>query len=542
MYRSQAKLQITLLSEWDGPQDFEIRYFLKFLGPIQVDFLPFFTTPTHNALKSILNFKNLASFIQNIRFSFIYLMIRLELKLTHGYEVLGSRAEMLQVLKNQIFLMKQRKIKRRVYGEVSKRLPLKNSLPNTDLLICLTKPPRYILEQLLPSQTIIYILEPIENLIESVLTKSDQTELTLVTFSKQFGYQNHVFCYETKFLLSQNLLFNHLRRIEKISLAIIDYYTQANLASTSSKEASFNIKKKFHFYQFIRYLLSRFGQFIVRQYEIHARVVPKNSRWAVGYVESYAFPGEIGVYKKVEVPENTYLADPFVFIHRGEKYIFVEKFTSEKRRGEIAAFRVTENGFEDLGTVISEDFHLSFPWIFEEDGKIYMCPESSAAGDIRLYEAIEFPTRWKFHSFIFQDILAVDSIIFKKDANWWLITNIDTTMTADFSAELFAFYSDSAVNGKWSPHKLNPIKANSEGGRNGGLFKVGAETYRVGQQRNFHKYGVGFTIFRITDLQPNCFTEEEFLSSKMYLSQFEFVHHFVVCGDICLFDFNLDSR
>jgi len=543
MYQQRARLQITLLSEWNDSQEFEIRQLLKFLKPLDVDFFHFFTSAKHNMPRSTLLLKNFANFIQNIGLEFIYLIIRFELKITHGHEIMGSSAELRRVLKNQVSLIKQRKIHGKVYGNVMEKLPLENPLPTTELLISLTKPPSYILEQLLPSQTVIYILEPTENLISSVLTKRDQSELTLITFSKQVGYQEHIFCYETKFLLSQNLLFNHQRRIEKVSLAIIDYYNQANLAGAATvKGFQSSITKELDFSQFIKYILVRFVQYVTRKIEVRTRVVPENSKWAVGFIESYVFPGEIADFKSVEVPKNTYLADPFVYTFKGEKFVFFEKFTSKDRRGEIGALRITKNGYEDLGTILSENFHLSFPWIFEEDGKIYMCPETSAAGDIRLYEAIEFPTKWKFHSVIFQDILAVDSIIFKRDQKWWLITNIDTTKTLDFSAELFAFYSDSAVNGRWIPHKQNPIKANSNSGRNGGLFKIGTETYRVGQQRKFDKYGTGFTIFRITDLQPNHFAEEEVLNSKQCLGQFEFTHHFVVSGEVCLFDYALMSK
>lgn len=37
--------------------------------------------------------------------------------------------------------------------------------------------------------------------------------------------------------------------------------------------------------------------------------------------------------------------------------------------------------------VLEEPYHLSFPWVFEEDGHIYMLPETGATNTIRLYEA-----------------------------------------------------------------------------------------------------------------------------------------------------------
>ena len=107
MYQQRARLQITLLSEWNDSQEFEIRQLQKFLNPLDVDFLHFFTSAKHNMPKSTSLLKNLANFIQNMELEFIYLIIRFELKITHGHEIMGSSAELRRVLKNQVSLIKQ---------------------------------------------------------------------------------------------------------------------------------------------------------------------------------------------------------------------------------------------------------------------------------------------------------------------------------------------------------------------------------------------------------------------------------------------------
>ena len=48
-----------------------------------------------------------------------------------------------------------------------------------------------------------------------------------------------------------------------------------------------------------------------------------------------------------------------------------------------------------------------------------MCPESSAAKDIRLYKCNNFPLDWKLEKILIQDIHAVDTNIFRLDGKWW---------------------------------------------------------------------------------------------------------------------------
>lgn len=88
-------------------------------------------------------------------------------------------------------------------------------------------------------------------------------------------------------------------------------------------------------------------------------------------------------------------ADPFPIEIHGELYIFAEMWRYRYLKGCIGYSKLTENGFTKWKPVIEEPFHLSYPNIFVENGKIYMCPESNEAEEIFLYECMEFPEQWK---------------------------------------------------------------------------------------------------------------------------------------------------
>ena len=50
-----------------------------------------------------------------------------------------------------------------------------------------------------------------------------------------------------------------------------------------------------------------------------------------------------------------------------------------------------------IGIALIEEFHLSYPYLFEFKDDLYMCPETGEKGEIRLYKCIDFPLKWVFH-------------------------------------------------------------------------------------------------------------------------------------------------
>ena len=50
--------------------------------------------------------------------------------------------------------------------------------------------------------------------------------------------------------------------------------------------------------------------------------------------------------------------------------------------------------------VLTESFHLSYPYVFKYDGIYYMIPETYHANSIRVYQATNFPYDWAFVSTI----------------------------------------------------------------------------------------------------------------------------------------------
>jgi hypothetical protein len=149
------------------------------------------------------------------------------------------------------------------------------------------------------------------------------------------------------------------------------------------------------------------------------------------------------------------------------------------------------------------DFHISYPYLVEDEGQIYCVPETCEASELRLYRAVAFPTSWEAAGVLLPGFPAVDSTIFRFEGRWWLFA----TSREASDHKLFAWYADS-VRGPWHPHRANPIKIDVRGSRPAGPpFWVDGSLYRPAQDCST-TYGGRIALHRITELTPTRFCEQ----------------------------------
>lgn len=260
--------------------------------------------------------------------------------------------------------------------------------------------------------------------------------------------------------------------------------------------------------------------------------------WDVGYLEKKW--NEISFWKatKFNRPKGHFLADPFVVSENGKKYCFVEDFVFNEKKGQIAVYDLTGKKPFRMGVVIKEPFHLSFPNIFKYEDEYYICPESSANKDIRLYKSIEFPLKWELTGIAMSNISAVDTIIFKRDYNWWLFTNIDSNNSGDHHSELFIYFASSPITNSWKPHTMNPIYIDASCARNGGIIEEDGKIYRVCQKHGFGHYGRNISINEIVELTENSFKENQIYDiHPNFFPKISGIHHMHGKDGLTVFDF-----
>jgi len=126
----------------------------------------------------------------------------------------------------------------------------------------------------------------------------------------------------------------------------------------------------------------------------------------------------------IEPPEGFYYADPFLFEHECKHWVFFELYDYDK--GVIACAELTDDGLGPVQVVLDQPTHLSFPFVFEENGKIYMIPESGQSGILGLWECTEFPGKWEFRNMLWDDGNCADPVLVKRGNTYFIYTSINS--------------------------------------------------------------------------------------------------------------------
>lgn len=277
--------------------------------------------------------------------------------------------------------------------------------------------------------------------------------------------------------------------------------------------------------------------FAVAMRFIDTFLLKRKYRWGVAFVKNDWKSLVMWRGTKIRNPPNHFLADPFVIGAGNESYCFVEDYDYEAARGCISVYKLSDNNSESLGDAIVEPFHMSFPYIFRFGSEIFMCPETSENRDIRLYECVNFPLKWKLKVVLMSDVSATDTMIFQRDGVWWLFTNIDSIGSGDYS-ELSIFYSDSPLSEAWHPHPKNPIFVDSMKARNAGLLFDENSIFRVSQRQGFEMYGKGSSINKILILNKNDYVESTLISIEPnFYNKILGTHHLHSNGEFSVFDY-----
>lgn len=222
-------------------------------------------------------------------------------------------------------------------------------------------------------------------------------------------------------------------------------------------------------------------------------------RWGVAYQFTDDWRNaSLGRSRIIPNPANRFYADPFVVRRAGRVVCYVEDFDYRQGRAGISAIELRPDGHQLLGPVLEEPFHLSYPFLFEADGELYMCPETAEAREVRLYRCTDFPCSWTLHAVLMRNIAAVDASILYHGGRWWMLVNVDSAGISDYRSELHVFSADRFDSDSWEPHPRNPVISDSAQARNGGLILQDDGIFRVFQVHGFDVYGQSMGVAQVS--------------------------------------------
>tara|TARA_B100001142_G_C14310029_1_gene646274 strand:- start:1103 stop:1990 length:888 start_codon:yes stop_codon:yes gene_type:complete len=244
--------------------------------------------------------------------------------------------------------------------------------------------------------------------------------------------------------------------------------------------------------------------------------------------------------KPVKLPKYEYWADPFIFKYKNKNYVFFENYSYITKKGKISCGLIKKGNLVKISDVLDLDYHLSFPYIFEENGIIYLMPEASGNNRLEIFRCIEFPNKWELHSTAFENEKVADAFFFNdKNNDKWLFVNKKANIkNIQLDSELYIYRVDSLSLKKIEPHKQNPVIINSALARNGGsIFSYGNDIYRPSQANIRGDYGKALNINKIEKLTLNHYIERNIKTVyPNFNRKLKSMHHLHQTDELFVFD------
>jgi hypothetical protein len=199
--------------------------------------------------------------------------------------------------------------------------------------------------------------------------------------------------------------------------------------------------------------------------------------------------------------DASFVADPFLLLRDGRLFLFFEAWRRATNQGDLCwAERDEAGAWRYSGVALDEPFHLSYPFVFEHDGEVFMIPESRSQRDLRLYSARPFPGRFELRRVLLTGKRYADTSLLAWQGRFYLFTSTD-------NGTLELYFAD-AFDGPYRLHPRSPIVSGDAcAARPGGRPIVWQGRVFRFAQCDRPVYGVSVRAFEVTELSPSRYAE-----------------------------------
>ncbi|MDD3370619.1 MAG: hypothetical protein PHE27_02215 [Alphaproteobacteria bacterium] len=203
---------------------------------------------------------------------------------------------------------------------------------------------------------------------------------------------------------------------------------------------------------------------------------------------------------------SRYFADPFSWPGRSD-VLLCEEYSYKTRTGFLKRLEIRDDAIaHERYEKISLPGHLSYPFLFEQEGAVYVMPESCVAGELAIFRWEEEPGEWIKIASPLVGVCAADGVFFEYGGYFWIAyTHVSDASATDNLNLLYA----TSLEGPWVPHPQNPVVQGTERSRCGGTpFEANGAFYRPAQDCT-KRYGAALRIMRIDECSPEAYRETE---------------------------------
>jgi hypothetical protein len=262
--------------------------------------------------------------------------------------------------------------------------------------------------------------------------------------------------------------------------------------------------------QMLRFMFRLAGSWLKNQF----RHTFLQQQWSVGIIAAPVHEvagltthASVAPVQWLSEPSNRFLADPFA-IERSDGsglLILAEDYDWRSARGRIASVELSGAIASEPRIQLDLPCHLSYPYLFRHQGRLYCVPEASQSGAVSLYvlEGHGLELDWRLSQLLIENRRLLDSTLFEHEGRWWLFA---TDEDEGPNSKLHGWFADD-LRGPWREHPLNPLKTDVRSSRPAGRpFLFEGHLYRPSQDCS-KVYGGGVTLNRIETLTPLNFEE-----------------------------------
>ena len=282
---------------------------------------------------------------------------------------------------------------------------------------------------------------------------------------------------------------------------------------------------------------------------------PRTDFWHVGIVPSpitaLTNAGALAIQREriTWLPDPgpwRYLADPFALKRGATTHVFVEAFDYRTKHAVIEQHEFNADfQWQRKSVALSARCHLSYPFLIEEHGEIFMIPESQRAGEIALYRAKNFPDEWTRETALLPGVPGAEASVIRHEGRWWMFFTVVGPNARD-QRELHVAHADE-LTGPWIQHASNPVLDDRSGARPGGTPFVGPDGKVILPVQDCSRtYGGAIRFLRFTTLAPGHVAFEHLPSTLtgdlVSSTHADGLHTLAGCGKITTIDVKRIAR
>jgi len=369
-----------------------------------------------------------------------------------------------------------------------------------------------------------------------LLTISEPHQTSKVIHTSSFctnensvNWNRHFFFWKARSILPRNLELLHRQGPQKFFSQTVTHHEKTG----EKQPKDYNLKGNAG-------MLIQIAGLFVRYVKRKITALFWFEQWILLFSNTASEPGSISIenFKRIIPGKDRLWADPFIIDKGGSSFVFFEELIYKEQKGRIAVMEIDKTGVcHKPQTALERDHHLSYPFLFEEKGKLYMLPESSMKQSVDLYQCTDFPLGWEYRVSLLNNVEAADATLLKHNGKYWLFAAMRENPATSINDNLFLFSSNNLESSTWKPHPMNPIVSDVKTSRPGGkIFKKDGRIFRPAQNASNY-YGYGLNIMEIIKLSEDEYEEKhvQFIQARGS-DKFSGVHTYNYSGQMTVMD------